>query len=248
MTETDALYVIDNTVRLGSITTTGPRDVIENAKIIANDLASIVKDRKLYSTIQGKNFVRVEGWSTMGAMLGIVPREVSVTEAENGDFLAEVELIRAGDGAIIGRASAIVGVDEQTWAKRPRYARRSMALTRATGKAYRLGFSWIMTLAGYEPTPAEEMDGVIEAVTHATPSTPPPPDELRNPYKKFNITLEQASNVLDSEGNKYGDCDQKTLEGKRIGITRKLNIKNLPAEEKDELLYKLEAIDVLLGA
>ncbi|MBK8185727.1 MAG: hypothetical protein IPK63_23660 [Candidatus Competibacteraceae bacterium] len=32
-----------------------------------------------------------------------------------------------------------------------------MAQTRATGKACRLAFSWIMSLAGYEPTPAEEM-------------------------------------------------------------------------------------------
>ena len=32
-----------------------------------------------------------------------------------------------------------------------------MAQTRATGKACRLAFSWIMALAGYEPTPAEEM-------------------------------------------------------------------------------------------
>jgi hypothetical protein len=35
-----------------------------------------------------------------------------------------------------------------------------MAVTRATGKAYRLAFSWIMNLAGYEVTPAEEMMGV----------------------------------------------------------------------------------------
>lgn len=29
--------------------------------------------------------------------------------------------------------------------------------TRAMGKAYRMAFSWIIKLAGYEPTPAEEM-------------------------------------------------------------------------------------------
>jgi hypothetical protein len=50
-------------------------------------------------------------------------------------------------------------MDENLWAKRPTYARRSMAITRATGKAFRLGFSWVITLAGYNPTPAEEMPG-----------------------------------------------------------------------------------------
>ena len=32
-----------------------------------------------------------------------------------------------------------------------------MATTRATGKACRLAFSWIVTLAGFDPTPAEEI-------------------------------------------------------------------------------------------
>jgi len=84
-----------------------------------------------------------------------------VTVHEDGTYEATVSLIRVNDGAVIGRGSAICGMDEDTWATRPNYARRSMAITRATGKAYRLGFSWIMTLAGYEPTPAEEMDGVV---------------------------------------------------------------------------------------
>jgi hypothetical protein len=35
-----------------------------------------------------------------------------------------------------------------------------MAITRATAKACRIAFSWVMALSGYETTPAEEMDGV----------------------------------------------------------------------------------------
>ena len=38
-----------------------------------------------------------------------------------------------------------------------------MAITRATGKAFRLSFSWIMKLAGFQPTPAEEMVDTINA-------------------------------------------------------------------------------------
>ena len=33
-----------------------------------------------------------------------------------------------------------------------------MAQTRAIGKAYRNILAWIIRAAGYEPTPAEEMD------------------------------------------------------------------------------------------
>jgi len=92
-------------------------------------------------------------------------------------------LIRSSDGKLIGRASALCGMDEKdrygkpTWATRPEYARRSMAVTRATGKAFRLGFSWIMTLAGYAPTPAEEIgDDVIEGEIIEAQAKPAGPD------------------------------------------------------------------------
>ena len=149
-----AMTISEN--RLGVMPIDGPRQVIEKATEIATQLASIIKDRKLFNVIKGREFVRVEGWNTLGAMLGILPREVSVVKLEDGSYEATVELIRTSDGAVVGRASSLCGMDE-IWADRAEYARRSMAVTRATGKAFRLGFSWIMSLAGYEPTPAEEM-------------------------------------------------------------------------------------------
>lgn len=163
MSEYDVIEYEPKQLTLGALPTTGPVALIQQASDIAKELAKIIRDRRLASRIQGKEFVHVEGWSTMGAMLGVLPREVSTKRLEDGSYEATVELIRINDGAIIGRASAICGVDEKdrqgkpTWANRPEYARRSMSVTRATGKAYRLGFSWIMALAGYEPTPAEEM-------------------------------------------------------------------------------------------
>jgi len=165
MTEQTALAVKEE-MQLGSLNVES-KSVVHRATMVANELAKIVEDKKLYTNIQGKKFVNVEGWSTMGGMLGIVPRECGTPVLRKEDdgyeeYEATVELVRVSDGAIIGRASAIVGTDEKTWAKRPRYARRSMAVTRATGKAYRLGFSWIMSIAGFQPTPAEEMQDVVE--------------------------------------------------------------------------------------
>ena len=163
MGEGTELAIRDEVVQLGTIQTRGPADVIQRASSIATALADIIDKRNLYTILRGKKFVMVEGWSTLGAMLGVLPREVSADRLEDGGYLAVVELVRANDGAIIGRGSALCGMDEVdrkgnlTWGARPEYARRSMAITRATGKAYRLGFSWIMALAGYEPTPAEEI-------------------------------------------------------------------------------------------
>jgi len=184
MTEETAL-----TIRLGSLEIASPEDVIRRATAISKELAKIVESCKLYTLLNGRKFVRVEGWTTMGGMLGVLPREVSAERQEDGGYLAVVELVRVSDGAIIGRGSALCGMDEhdrngnQTWGGRAEYARRSMSITRATGKAYRLGFSWIMTLAGYEPTPAEEMDGVIEGQV-IEPAESPKKDANAEPKEK----------------------------------------------------------------
>ena len=146
-------------VHLGTLTLTSPHDVVERAADVARELAAIVERQRLYVSISGRKFVRVEGWMTLGAMLGITPREVS-TVASGDDYESVVELIRVSDGAVIGRGSAICSADEPHWSNRPRYARRSMAVTRATSKAFRLALAWIMALAGYEATPAEEVDDV----------------------------------------------------------------------------------------
>jgi hypothetical protein len=128
---------------------------------MARELAAVINKQKLFTVIQGKKFVGVEGWTTLATMLGVTAREVATTE-KDGIYTAIVELVRMSDGACISRASAECG-DEKPWNTRPKYARRSMAQTRATGKACRLAFSWIMSLAGYEVTPAEEMTPIIEA-------------------------------------------------------------------------------------
>jgi hypothetical protein len=153
---TDLVPVEALRVELGVLRADRPKQLVEVATEAANALASVIESRKLYSNIQGKKFVKCEGWTTLAAMLGVTPHEISVTEVE-GAFTATVELRRLTDGQPVSRASAECGPDETTWKSRPRYARRSMALTRATAKACRLAFSWIMALSGYEVTPAEEI-------------------------------------------------------------------------------------------
>lgn len=179
--EAVALTVVPK-VELGIIRGDTPSDLVSHATAAADALAKVIRDRKLFSRIQGKEFVRCEGWTTLAAMMGVTPHEVSVTEVE-GTFTATVELRRITDGQVIGRASAECGMDESTWAGRARNARRSMALTRATGKACRLSFSWVMALAGYEVTPAEEMPSEREEASHRTPDPKPqpPPDFTKKP-------------------------------------------------------------------
>lgn len=150
-------------VSLGTLQAASAVALVQGAREMANALADVIERQRLATAIQGRRYVKVEGWTTLGVMLGVVPREVGTVE-QDGIYTATVELVRIGDQGVISRASAECGSADEldrygnpVWANRPRYARRSMAQTRATGKACRLAFSWIMALAGYEPTPAEEM-------------------------------------------------------------------------------------------
>jgi hypothetical protein len=142
-----------------------PAHLVARATDVANHLAAVIENQKLYSTISGRKFVKCEGWVTLAAMMGVMPREIAM-ESQDGVYVATVALVRMADGAELTRASAECGAPDEVdrkgkpvWADRPRYARRSMAATRATSKACRLAFSWVMALAGFEVTPQEEMAG-----------------------------------------------------------------------------------------
>jgi len=135
-----------------------PRVMIEMATEQAKALADLIEKQKLYVTISGRKYVKVEGWTPLARMNNVIPREVENIAHEDGHYVARVQLVRLTDGLVLTEASGECGgPNEEMWQKRAPYARRSMAATRATGKACRLAYSWIMALGGYEPTPAEEM-------------------------------------------------------------------------------------------
>lgn len=60
-------------------------------------------------------------------------------------------------GQIVGAAVARCLREERNWKSRDEFALLSMAQTRATAKALRLPLGFVMSLAGFDATPAEEM-------------------------------------------------------------------------------------------
>jgi hypothetical protein len=158
--------------------TNDPVQVLEQAERVADALKRMLSAKGLTVDIQGREHVRVEGWTTLGSMLGVVPvvvwsRPIPGTERtfkrservdgnwreverHGNDWEARVEA-RTLDGRIIGAAEATCSRDEGTWEQRDDYALRSMAQTRATSKALRGPLGFVVTLAGYDATPAEEM-------------------------------------------------------------------------------------------
>lgn len=139
---------------------TSPQAVVK----FSNDLKQIIVDNKLYTPVKGKNFVNVEGWQIAGAFVGITPIVTNVENLSEGDcykYRAEVKLVQYGSDTPIGYGVAICTNKEANKRNFDEYAVCSMAQTRAISKAYRLAIGYLMKLAGYEATPAEEMQEVI---------------------------------------------------------------------------------------
>ncbi len=187
-------------IQLGTLAATTPAQLVASGTALATALAGVIEQQKLYAVISNRKYVKCEGWTTLATMLGVLPREVSVEALEDGGYVAIVELVRMSDGAVVTRASAECGADEKIWMARPKYARRSMAVTRATGKACRIAFSWIVALSGYEPTPFEEIPeeerhAPAAHPQHAAQDTPRPVPATDTPPKPV-ITTENGKSKV----------------------------------------------------
>jgi len=127
----------------------------------AKTLKEVIVANNLYVDIKGKNYVLVEGWQFLGGMLGVVAKSEGLENVSTENevrYKAKATLIRLSDGSEIGSAEAMCSGKERGKGAFEEYAVASMAQTRAIGKAYRLAFGWIVKMAGYEATPAEEVN------------------------------------------------------------------------------------------
>jgi hypothetical protein len=127
---------------------------------------------KTAQNIQGRKYVRVEGWQSIANAYGCVASAKDVERVETG-FRAIGQVRRMDTGIVIAEAEGFVGDDEKTWSKRDEYAKRAMAQTRAISRACRSAFAFVVTYmdAGLETTPAEEVpqDGFSDAPRPAAP-------------------------------------------------------------------------------
>ena len=138
---------------------------------LAQDLAKFIRENRLAMQIQGKDYVNVEGWQYAGARLGIFPIIEEVQRVPGDDeikYQAHVKLINLKTDTVVGSGFAICSNRESGKKYYQEFAIASMAQTRAIGKAYRNILAWIIRAAGYEPTPAEEMDFLVRDEDNAS--------------------------------------------------------------------------------
>jgi hypothetical protein len=166
-----------DTQALAIIRADEPQDVLIKATKIADALKGLIESQGLSVNVGGrKPHVEVGAWQALGWLLGSLggqplhaetvwsrilrhPDGTPVKHADDQqghDWEARVE-IKTLTGSVVGAAEAMCSRTEGTWARRPDPALKSMAETRAESRAYRRAAGWIVNIAGYNPTPAEEM-------------------------------------------------------------------------------------------
>jgi hypothetical protein len=137
--------------------TSDPRVALERMADVATALVDVIDTKKLYAGISGKKHITVEGWTTLGGMLGVVPVVTGTRPNDTGDGIVATVEARTLDGRVVGAAEGECSRAESKWKNRDPFAIRSMAQTRAISRALRAPLGQIIVLAGYEATPAEEM-------------------------------------------------------------------------------------------
>ena len=153
---------------------TDPMTQLAEATDAAKALKDVLAKKKSPVMFNGEQYLEFEDWSTVASFYGVVPK---TGDAEPVDIdgikgaKAKAWLIDTATGNIVGGAEAYCLRDEKNWASKPWFQLASMAQTRAGAKALRNAFSRVVVLAGYRPTPAEEMQDVTEHMPRAAART-----------------------------------------------------------------------------
>lgn len=272
----------------------------EDTRYLASDLTKFIQENKLFHNIQGKEYVNVEGWQYAGSRLGILPVVAELVRVRDGvdlrmvddngastttadrqlggpaelKYLAKVNLFDLRTQQIVGTGFAICSNREPSKKYYQEFAIASMAQTRAIGKAYRNILAWIIRAAGYEPTPAEEMDYIAQptaesreggtpqrflrsvkplheevAQTQAEPVVPVrPAAKAEEPVAKETrpAPLESHSEELKRDAAQQ-DVAQPVTINQKTQILLLLNNSVITKEEKEKMVAKLNTFDMVRG-
>lgn len=159
-----------------------PEALVQEQREAAREIRKLIPENDWAVSIGDREHLRVEAWITLGHFRGYTPRidpKSVVEEGERGARSYRVYCEVIHQGAVIAGAFGSCGTDEPRWTERPCYEYRngervcvgmepvsdqqrlSMATTRAQSKALGSVLRAIAVMAGYAPTPAEEMDSVV---------------------------------------------------------------------------------------
>jgi hypothetical protein len=174
-----------------------PEAEVAWASECAKALVRVIDSQPSMKVKIGKgDYIKVEGWQVLGAMTKVDSVRVEWTreykDPATGDAIGWEARVHVADrdGNVRGEGEASCLRTEANWKQRDDFALRSMAQTRAMGKAYRMALSYIVGLAGYQTTPAEEMP---EPATKNSPK--PSTKKITADQQKRLWTIARANDV-----------------------------------------------------
>ncbi len=158
-----------------------PEQAYMEAQRLVNVVASRCTGPGYLVNIKGRNYPKIEWWTSVSASLGLFPRVLYSKRLDrDGEiaYEAKVEVYRNGD-QLIASGEAMCSNREERWKHADEFAIKSMSITRASGKCYRIPLSFLAVMAGLEVTPAEEMPTEANLIPHREATrTNPNEDEL----------------------------------------------------------------------
>lgn len=159
-----------------------PQQILKQHQEVAKLLMEFVEKQKLYQQIGNKRHIYIEAWQFCGHFYGITAKERH-TEAYVDEltgaagFKSTADVVLIARDQVISSASALCLNNETNWDMRPKYEYEngnrqkvgdvrvpsqqlaSMSQTRAASKALSNVLRFVVVLAGFSTTPAEEMTG-----------------------------------------------------------------------------------------
>ncbi|MBT4511101.1 MAG: hypothetical protein HOC20_02655 [Chloroflexi bacterium] len=150
-----------------------PEQAFVEAQRIVNVVAQRCTGPGYLVNIRGKQYPKIEWWTTVSASLGLFPQVLFAQRLDREDEIAyEAKVAVYRQNQIVASGEAMCSSKEERWSHADEYAIKSMAITRASGKAYRIPLSFLAVMAGLEATPAEEIP-VAEPTTNGDAATAP---------------------------------------------------------------------------
>lgn len=138
-----------------------PNELLLDARDAARALEAVISQNDRPPVMfNGKRHLEYPHWQTVGKFYNctVSTKDEGFVEIDGvKGFKASAIVTNEKTGLVVGNAEAYCMRDERNWKDKPLFQLSSMAQTRAGAKALSNKFRYVAIVAGYEPTPSEEM-------------------------------------------------------------------------------------------
>ena len=214
----------------GLAVTTDPNRVLAEAHRAARALKDVVSKKEKPVIMNGEQYLEFEDWQTLAKFYNVTAKvtETKYVEFPGGvrGYEAKAVAFHGPTGIDVSAAESMCLNDEDKWSTRAKYEYqngkrvkvgevtvplfqlKSMAQTRACAKALRNCLAWVVVLAGYKPSVAEEMTG-DESGESSKPPIKEPQKKKANAEGNTVTFVPETVSVKEGKGNngpwtKYG--------------------------------------------